>query len=156
MPPRLRASAYVVGASAAPVAVTGIAATSPGADPSRLKNFARATDGLFHVTAMVNGQPVDFIVDTGASVVTLSHEDAVRAGVGPGASAARLTTASGHTGMRWGRIDRLTVAGRSARHLRTAIVDRGASDVSLLGANALAQLGRVTLRGDQLTIDQGL
>ncbi|MGD1877031.1 MAG: TIGR02281 family clan AA aspartic protease [Kiloniellaceae bacterium] len=36
--------------------------------------------GHFTVTAMVNGQPVDFLVDTGASDIVLSPSDAARIG----------------------------------------------------------------------------
>lgn len=40
-------------------------------------------DGHFTVTAEVNGQPVDFLVDTGASDIVLSPQDARRLGYDP-------------------------------------------------------------------------
>ena len=38
-------------------------------------------DGHFHLTAEVNGQPVRFMVDTGASSIALGPEDARRIGL---------------------------------------------------------------------------
>ena len=37
----------------------------------------RRSDGHFHVSATVNGERVQFLVDTGASVVTLTRDDAM-------------------------------------------------------------------------------
>lgn len=39
----------------------------------------RAQDGHYYVQAEVNGVPVNFVVDTGASAVVLTLQDAVRA-----------------------------------------------------------------------------
>jgi aspartyl protease family protein len=40
-------------------------------------------DGSFHVVGRVNGQPVNFLVDTGASDIVLSPADASRLGIDP-------------------------------------------------------------------------
>ncbi|MDJ0860331.1 MAG: retroviral-like aspartic protease family protein, partial [Dinoroseobacter sp.] len=42
-----------------------------------------ARDGHYHVVLEVNGTPIEFIVDTGASDVVLSRQDALRAGIDP-------------------------------------------------------------------------
>ncbi len=41
----------------------------------------RATDGHFYATLVMNNQPVDFVVDTGASQIVLTKEDAERIGI---------------------------------------------------------------------------
>src|SRR5689334_11373173 len=41
----------------------------------------RAPNGHFFVNALVNGQPVRFLIDTGATTVALTEDDARRAGV---------------------------------------------------------------------------
>ena len=41
----------------------------------------RASDGHFHAEALVNGVPVRFLVDTGASELVLSVADAARVGI---------------------------------------------------------------------------
>src|SRR5690606_23344176 len=38
-------------------------------------------DGHFTATDLINGSPVSVLIDTGASIVALSHEDAERVGV---------------------------------------------------------------------------
>lgn len=43
--------------------------------------FRAGADGHFHIQALVNGTPVRFMVDTGASQVVLAPADAVRAGI---------------------------------------------------------------------------
>jgi aspartyl protease family protein len=54
----------------------------------------RARDGHFYVAGTVAGQPVMFLVDTGASLVTVSQELADSAGLGAG-TPTRFHTANG-------------------------------------------------------------
>jgi aspartyl protease family protein len=46
-------------------------------------SFAARDDGHFHAEALVDGQPVLFLIDTGASDVVLSPDDARRLGFDP-------------------------------------------------------------------------
>jgi aspartyl protease family protein len=41
----------------------------------------RAADGHYYVTLMIDGQPMEFMADTGASGVVLSKADAERLGI---------------------------------------------------------------------------
>ncbi len=43
----------------------------------------RSRDGHYYVTLQIDGVPVDFVVDTGATDVVLSREDARRIGIDP-------------------------------------------------------------------------
>lgn len=54
----------------------------------------RGPDGHFHVDGLVNGQPVSFLVDTGASSVTVSEALAQRAGL-EGGQPVTFQTANG-------------------------------------------------------------
>jgi aspartyl protease family protein len=115
--------------------------------------FQRAADGLFYVTARVNGTQVRFLVDSGASVVVLSEADAARAGIeakdmrpGP-----RLQTASGSAAMRWSHVKSLQVGDTILNGVDSAVVGSGLT-TSLLGQNALTKLGNVTINGDTLKI----
>lgn len=54
----------------------------------------RSRDGHYYVRGAINGHPVDFMVDTGAGAVSVSHEIARRAGLPRGAPA-RFMTANG-------------------------------------------------------------
>ncbi len=118
------------------------------------REFRRAADGLFYVTAHANGEAVRFVIDTGATVVVLNRHDAARLGLAFETlnREAQMNTVNGPSAMRWAEIRRLEMAGKQLEGLAAAVVDAGLP-VSLLGQNALAMLGTVTLRGDVLTID---
>ncbi|MDP1558388.1 MAG: TIGR02281 family clan AA aspartic protease [Nitrosomonas sp.] len=54
----------------------------------------RSSDGHYYVRGSINGYPIDFMVDTGASVVSVSKEFSRMAGFPKGVSA-NLATAGG-------------------------------------------------------------
>ena len=60
----------------------------------------RGSDGHFHVAGSINGQPVRFLVDTGASLVVVTEALAQRAGLA-GGRAMQFQTANG---VRQGRV----------------------------------------------------
>ncbi len=60
----------------------------------------RGSDGHFHVAGSINGQPVLFMVDTGASLVVVTEALARRAGL-QGGQATQFRTANG---VRQGRV----------------------------------------------------
>ena len=111
----------------------------------------QASDGLFYVDAAVNGERVRFVVDTGASVVVLNASDAARTGVGTSVHV-RVETAAGSSSMQRARIENISVAGQSMKGV-AAVVMRDNLKVSLLGQSALAQLGSVSLKRGELTLN---
>ncbi len=112
----------------------------------------KSRDGLFYVTARVNGAPVKFVVDTGANVVVLTGADARRAGITPARHGSQqLETAAGGSAMSWATLDEMELAGQTLTHTRAAIVADGLK-MSLLGQNALSRLNSVTLRGNRLEL----
>jgi aspartyl protease family protein len=152
----LSAPARGDGSAASPIANVAMAGAAPDAPvalalPGRV--VRRHTDGLFYVEAQANGHSIRFVVDTGATVVVLNRADAEKLGI-PYESLARrgsMRTVGGASDMRWARIERLDMAGKRIEQINAAVVD-GGLPVSLMGQNALEQLGTMTLRGDTLTI----
>ncbi len=155
MPNRREAPATVAPLSvAAPVAsATSAAAIIPG-EPMMSPGetvLQRDDRGHFIAFAQVNGETIRFIVDTGASVVALTAEDAARAhvAVDPGAFVAVGQGASGE------------VRGQPVKLASVALGDRQAADVqavvlpdahvSLLGQNYLRRLS-VSIQGDTMTL----
>jgi aspartyl protease family protein len=118
-------------------------------------NVARASDGLFYVHAKVNGQPVRFLVDTGATVVVLSDADARAVGAMPasGGYNARMATAGGSRPMAWTKLGHVQIAGQDVRGVTAAVVS-GGPGVSLLGQNLLSKLGGLHIAGDRLEFDR--
>jgi aspartyl protease family protein len=128
----------------------GLAA--PGDERLAPTRAIKSDDGLFYVTARVNGAPVRFVVDTGANVVVLTGADARRAGITPARHGSQqLETASGGSAMTWATLDEVEIAGQTLTHTRAAIVADGLK-MSLLGQNALSRLNSVTLRGNRLEL----
>lgn len=135
-----------------PASTPAPAAASRPTRPSGPLTLTRDAMGQFHLTADINGRPVQFLVDTGADMVALTREDAQALGLSPPQADFRpvIRSASG-TGM-GARItlDRLEVAGADLRAMPALVVE--GLGQNLLGQTALRQLGRVELNGDVMTI----
>jgi len=119
-----------------------------------VRSLVYRTDARGHValTAIVNGAPVRFLVDTGASRVTLTAEDAVAAGIDRGGLVfnQRSQTANGLAReapviLREIRLDRLSIDNVSAA------VNENLT-VSLLGMSFLRRLKSFEMREGTLTI----
>jgi len=115
--------------------------------------LGRQNDGHFHARASVNGTTVQFLIDTGASVVTLSRDDAERAGMNPDTLSYtnRFQTANGTAFGAPVRIARMSIGSIELTDVRAAVMDRGLSG-SLLGMSFLERLSAFSVEGDRLTL----
>lgn len=113
----------------------------------------RAGDGHFYATAEVNGRPVRFLVDTGASTIALTMADAQAVGltVDPSEFGVIGRGASGEVSGKSVTLDSVSINGKRANHVRAAILADGL-EVSLLGQSYLSQLSQVKIEGDQLEL----
>lgn len=113
----------------------------------------RAPDGHFHARADVNGTAVRFIVDTGASEVVLSRQDAARAGIDlAGLSfTGRARTANGLVATAPVRLDSLSLGGLVDRNV-PARVNAGELDASLLGMSYLDRFASIEISGDRMLL----
>lgn len=113
----------------------------------------RRADGHFYLTLRLNGAPVDFMVDTGASDVVLTQDDARAAGLDPErldyVSSAR--TANGVVGTAPARIDEITLGDITLTDLRV-YVNQGDMDISLLGMSYLRRFERIEIADDLLML----
>jgi aspartyl protease family protein len=126
------------------------AATTPSVSGVANQRITRSFDGHFYVTAQVNGAPIRFMIDTGATMVALSAEDADRANVPMDGRVGVARGAGGDVEMTQTRIDSIAIGGLTARAVRGAIVDQ--LDTSLLGQSFLSQLQSVEISGDTMTL----
>jgi aspartyl protease family protein len=113
----------------------------------------RAPDGHFYAEARVNNQPVRFMIDTGASAIALTANDARRIGLAFDRSEFMIV-GKGASGEVMGKpvmLDSVEIDGKAAQHIRAAILDEGL-DVSLLGQAYLAQLGEVKIVGNRMEL----
>lgn len=110
----------------------------------------RAKDGFFYVTADVDGVPVRFLVDTGASIAILSDRDARRIGLAPRGTTI-MRTVGGDVPMARATLPHMAIAGRKLIGV-DAVVAPGHGQ-SLIGQRVLAQFASVTMRGDTMHFD---
>lgn len=112
-----------------------------------------SANGHFHVEAKVNGVPVNFMIDTGASDVVLSKSDAERIGIDTDALNYSRTynTANGVTGGAIIKLNRLQIGEFTLDDFPVS-VNKGEMDGSLLGMSALRELGGFRIDGDEMVI----
>jgi len=97
--------------------------------------------GHFYVTADIRGAQVRFLVDTGASIVALTREDAERIGLSPDSLdyTAAVHTANGVVRQAPVMLDQIIVEGFEVNNVR-ATVSRSGLGISLLGNSFLRRL----------------
>lgn len=128
--------------------------TDPGfSGVVRLKADRR---GHFVFTGKVDGRPVTFMADTGASIVALTYEDARRAGLSPSSLDfnARVSTANGIARVAPVTLSRVRVGSITLRDVRAAVAEKGALEVNLLGMSFLGRLDSFNLSGGELVLNQ--
>ena len=113
----------------------------------------RAPNGHYYLNAEVNGAAIRFLVDTGATDIVLSREDAVRVGLDLGdlAYIGRAMTANGEIRTAPVRLDSIALGEIEDRGLR-AWVNEGEMGMSLLGMSYLQRYSRIEITGNALIL----
>lgn len=105
--------------------------------------ISKSSDGHFWAEANVNGSRVRFLVDTGASAVALTSDDAQRLGFDPARLnyAYKVMTANGEAHAAAIKLASVSVAGAKVADVDALVLDKGL-DASLLGMTYLGRLSR--------------
>ncbi len=113
----------------------------------------RAFDGHFYARLKMNGQPIDFVIDTGASNVVLTKEDAARAGIDLKALRfyGRAATANGTTRTAPATIARVEFEGITDFAVKVW-VNEGEMPQSLLGNAYLQRFSKIEISRDALVL----
>jgi aspartyl protease family protein len=113
----------------------------------------RSRDGHYYLTLKVNDADVRFVVDTGATDIVLTRDDAVRAGVDVDALdfLGRASTANGEVATASVRLDRIALGPVEDRNVH-AVVTGGEMFGSLLGMGYLQHWGSISIARDTLTL----
>lgn len=125
-------------------------AISVGGDSVALR---RGRDGHFAAEVLVNGVPVEFLVDTGATSIVLTRRDAARIGLDPDhlRYSQQAQTANGPVSSAPVRLDAMRL-GPFTDHDVRAMVNGGELFSSLLGMDYLNRFRRYSVEGDTLTL----
>jgi aspartyl protease family protein len=110
-------------------------------------------NGHFSLEASIDGTPIDFVVDTGATTVVLSPQDAARVGLSPDTLDfnAVFETGNGRTPVALVTLDRLTIGSLDLYDVPAAVITKPMS-MSLLGMSALERLDGYEVDGDQMIL----
>ncbi|WP_424966638.1 MULTISPECIES: retropepsin-like aspartic protease family protein [unclassified Dinoroseobacter] len=116
----------------------------------------RSRDGHYHVVLDVNGTPIEFIVDTGASEVVLSRADALRAGINPEnlMFSGLAQTANGRVETAPVRLREVRLGAIEDENVR-AVVNGGEMRKSLLGMSYLNSFDRIEINEGRLILERG-
>ena len=110
-------------------------------------------DGHFWLRATVNGEPANFLVDTGATVTAVSPRTAQAAGLQarPGSLPVRMQTANGAIAAEMTSIEELRFGNVAARGI-DAIIAPGLGSTNVIGMNLLSRLASWRVEGDTMIL----
>lgn len=133
---------------AEPMATRILTATGGGQELA----LTRDGTGQFHVEASVNGQPLPFLIDTGADQVALTIDSARMAGlyIDPTGFGPVAVGASGPIRGTRVTLGRLEVVGRTLEGVDALVLE--GLGTNLLGQSVLGRLGAVEMRGDTMVL----
>jgi len=138
--------------AAAALAAVPASAAVPAEDVPVDTVLDRAESGHFLAVADVNGEPIRFVVDTGADMVALTEEDARRAHVDfdPNQFVAVGRGAGGLVRGQEVRIAKIVLDGKRATDVYGVVLE--GADVSLLGHSYLRHVSDVQIKGDKMIL----
>jgi len=113
----------------------------------------RARDGHYYLTATINGTPLRFVVDTGATDMVLTRADAEAAGLSPDNLnyLGRASTANGEVRTAYVRLDEVELGGVRDTDV-PAVVNEGEMRQSLPGMGYLQRWGRIEITNGELIL----
>ncbi|OUS08729.1 hypothetical protein A9Q96_02370 [Rhodobacterales bacterium 52_120_T64] len=118
-------------------------------------SISRARDGHFYAGLLVNDVRVEFVIDTGASEIFLSAQDARKVGISPESLIYRGTaeTANGTVRTAVTSLQSLEFSGVIDKNVRV-LVSEGQMNVSLLGMSYLRLFERFEIIDDTLVLQR--
>jgi aspartyl protease family protein len=112
--------------------------------------------GHFQVEGSVDGRRLDFMVDTGATVVALRERDANKLGIFPRPSeyTGRTSTANGVIAVAPVRLSSLEINGIRVYDVPAVVIPDQALSVNLLGMSFLSRVRRFEVANGRLVMEQ--
>lgn len=122
----------------------------------RVVELKAGSYGHYYTRAEINGRFVGVLVDTGASHVALTSEDARQAGVFIRDSdyTHRVNTANGEARVAPVVLDRISIGEITVRNVPASVSEPGKLGTSLLGMSFLGRLQRVEMRPGLLVLQE--
>jgi aspartyl protease family protein len=145
--------------TAAPALVkttSGKAAPDVSPAGTRSLSIPRDARGHFQAEGRIDGQRIDFMVDTGASVIALNEKSAARFGLRPqrGDYNATVATANGTIKAARTRLAMVELGGLVVRDVEAMVLPDEALSENLLGLSFLSKLKRFEYAGGKMVLEQ--
>ena len=118
----------------------------------------RAWDGHYRADARINGVAIRLMVDTGASMVVIPHEQVAALGFDPAALdySMPVMTANGRSTVAPIHIEEIRIGDIVVRDVAAAVAHPGKLQTGLLGMSFLDRLGETSFQGTKLYLRQAL
>jgi len=122
--------------------------------PGSVVEIAAARRGHFLTNVEIEGRPIEIVVDTGATVVALSYEDAERAGIHLSTNdfTHSVSTANGRARIAPVMLQSVSIGDITVHNVAAAVSEPGRLRTSLLGMSFLGRLLRFDMRPDLLVL----
>jgi aspartyl protease family protein len=122
----------------------------------RAVEIKAGANGHYYTEAEVNGRRIPVLVDTGASLVALTWDDARDAGIFTRESdyTQRVSTANGVARVATVVIDQISIGDVVVRNVAAAVSEPGKLRTSLLGMSFLGRLDRFDIRNGVLVLQE--
>lgn len=116
--------------------------------------IAAARTGHFLTNVEIDGRPIKIVIDTGATKVALSYEDAERAGIylSPNDFTHSVSTANGRARIAPVMLQSVSIGDITVHNVAAAVSEPGRLRTSLLGMSFLGRLSRFDMRPDLLVL----
>jgi len=114
--------------------------------------LTRDNNGYFYADVQINGAPVHMLVDTGATVIALSRDDARMAGIATSIGMNDVV-GQGADGVVKGEevtLDRVALGDKTVERLPAIVLSNGGQ--SLLGQSFLSKFASVKIEGDKMVL----
>jgi aspartyl protease family protein len=142
----------------APIAMAAHSEAPAASSPSDSRSvvIAPGRNGHFEVAGEVDGRRLNFMVDTGASVVALTARDAAMLGIHPSASEYRalVRTANGTVRAAPVTLDRVEIDDIVVHDVAAMVLPENALADNLLGLTFLSKLRKFEYSDGRLVLEQ--
>lgn len=123
-------------------------------DGGNVVMLEKMPNGHFEARATIDGQPVQVLVDTGATSTVLTTADARRAGFDPSSLSYTIPVSTANGQGRAARVtaSEITIGTITRRNVPVLVAEANVLDQTLLGMNFIGTLSGFDVRGDRMIL----
>ena len=134
--------------------IPGRAVVTTGANGEQILVINKGVSGHFEADVSIVGTPLRMMVDTGASSIVLTYDDAMRLGINPDnlVFSIEVSTANGRAMAAPVTLRQVAIGPIMRGTIRGMVTEQGRLDQSLLGMSFLESIGSIEITRDELRL----